>query len=355
MFETVADTALHPRMIGAAGAGRRATIAVTPIAQPGSLAVMLANADQMHRTHTPTTGTLTGAISMMSQASQPTQSVTPAPTLAPVIARDPNSYHSGRRETRSMTSGANSTPSATTTTVTTTTTTTTDPVTNITTTTVTTTTTTTTKAKTIPHQAAAEPAATSSSSSTSSGESRLGFQGISYFHRAQVRKMLAAGKTFERIAAEFADRYTMSELRHLVRYYIARKQLDESELATVIEMRRIGASWVTVARHFERDVTFIRAAMRTYEESCVRPWSKRENRKLMETIAHMKSTTVAFWPTVTQRMKNGRHRFAPRDALTTKEHYEVLQEQSHNESSNSASVEESEEEESEFVVRKSQD
>lgn len=171
--------------------------------------------------------------------------------------------------------------------------------------------------------------------------------------------MLAAGKTIERIAVAFEGRYTLSELQHLVRYYTARKQLDESEMATIIEMRRVGASWVTVARHFDRDVVFVRTAMRTYEESRLRPWSHLENRKLLETIAHMKSTTEAFWPTVTQRMKSGRNRFAPRDALTTKEHYETLQEQSQKESSNSSpsvdASDDDDDDESEFVVRNSQD
>lgn len=166
--------------------------------------------------------------------------------------------------------------------------------------------------------------------------------------------MLAAGMTIEHIAKAFENRYTLSELQHLVRYYNARKQLDESEMATVVEMRRIGASWATVARHFERDVLFVRAALRTYEESLQRPWSDVENRKLMETIAHIQPKTAAFWPTVTQRMKCGRHRFAPRDALTTKQHYEKLQEQSQAESSNTPSFDEGDGD-SEFIVRKSQD
>lgn len=354
MFESVADNTLHPRLVGAGGGRRATTIAVTPIAQPSSLATMLVNADQMHRANTPATGTLTGAISMMSSAAM---SVTP---FAPLIARAPQYDDSGRQSTRSMISGANSTPSGTTTTVTTTTTTT-DNTTNITTTTVTTTTRTTTN-KTIPRHVVATAAAaaavpkssnrpptTSSSSSASSGESRSGFQGVSYFHRGQVRKMLAAGTTIEHIAKTFETRYTLAELQHLVRYYNARKQLDESEMATVVEMRRIGASWATVARHFERDVLFVRAALRMYEESLQRPWSDLESRKLMETIAHTQPNTAAFWPTVTQRMKCGRHRFAPRDALTTKQHYEKLQEQSQNDESSSG------DDDSEFIVRKNQD
>lgn len=174
----------------------------------------------------------------------------------------------------------------------------------------------------------------SSSSTTDDHDGMVGFQRVTYFHRKQIRKILDSSSSDEMARADVFEllhnKYSRAEIECMFEHYMANKALDYDDIELMLTMRKLQMPFEIVARRLGRNMSLVGKTMRLYKQSQQRHWSAAESAKLLVTVASTsQTTTTAFWTSITTQMKLGKHRFKPRDALTTKQHYEALMQQQH--------------------------